>query len=141
MRRFRVVLLEIRRSNHGAAPGVMAHLVQRRPPDPMDSMIRGSNPVRSTRKLESLSESKYRSDSLLVCPTPRVKTHAYECTHVKDPVVHVKVQWIRETRKHCTQEKNTPKLGSAVLWLLAFPGESSQNFPCIALGQENYRTI
>ena len=31
------------------------------------------------------------------------------------------------------------KLGSAVLWLLAFPGESSQNFfPCISLGQEHY---
>ena len=29
-------------------------------------------------------------------------------------------------------------LGGAVLWLLAFPGESSPIFPCIALGQESY---
>ena len=28
-------------------------------------------------------------------------------------------------------------LGSAVLWLLAFPGESSPNFLCISLGQES----
>ena len=40
-------------------------------------------------------------DSLSVCPTPRVYTHAYErpCTHVKDPVVRVRVRWIMETRK------------------------------------------
>ena len=25
-------------------------------------------------------------------------------THVKDPVVHVSIRWITETRKHCTQE-------------------------------------
>ena len=30
------------------------------------------------------------------------------------------------------------KMSSAILWLLAFPGESSPNFPCMALGQENY---
>ena len=29
---------------------VVAQLVERRPRDPMDSMIRGSNPVRSSRK-------------------------------------------------------------------------------------------
>ena len=32
----------------------------------------------------------------------------------------------------------TKKLGSAVLWLLAFLVDSSPNFPCIALGQESY---
>ena len=44
-----------------------------------------------------------------------------------------------ETPKHFTQENILfKKLGSAVLWLLTFPEESSQNFLCIALGQESY---
>ena len=48
--------------------------------DSMDSMISGSNPVRSTRKKKvSFSESKCCADSLSVCPTyPRVywlRTH------------------------------------------------------------------
>ena len=30
------------------------------------------------------------------------------------------------------------KLGSVVLWLLAFSSESSPNLPCIALGKESY---
>ena len=30
------------------------------------------------------------------------------------------------------------ELGSAVLWLLAFPGEGSRNFQCISLGQERF---
>ena len=30
----------------------------------------------------------------------------------------------------------TVKLGSAVPWLLAFPGQSSPNFPCVTLGQK-----
>ena len=36
-----------------------------------------------------------------MCPTPRVHTHAYErpCTHIKHPVVHVRVRWMMETRK------------------------------------------
>ena len=42
-------------------------------------------------------------DSLSVCPTPVCfYMHAYErpCTHVKDPVVHVRVpRWTKETRK------------------------------------------
>ena len=37
------------------------------------------------------------------------------------------------TRKHCTQKK----LGSAVLWLLAFPEESSPNFAYIVLGEKS----
>ena len=35
------------------------------------------------------------------------------------------------------KERETKKLGSADLWLFAFPGESSPNFLCTALGQEN----
>ena len=44
-----------------------------------DSMGRGSNPVRSTRKLiceRFFSESKCCAESLSVCPTPRVYTRA-----------------------------------------------------------------
>ena len=50
----------------------------------------------------------------------------YICSHVKDPVVHVRVRWIMETLKtpsmHC-------RLGSAILSQLAFPGEGNPNFP------------
>ena len=56
---------------------VVTQWVERRPRDPMDSMTRGSNPVRSTRKVcKSFSESKCCASSLSVCPTPRVYTHA-----------------------------------------------------------------
>ena len=34
--------------------------------------------------------------------------------------------------------KMLDRLGSTVLWLIAFPGENSPNFSCIALGQESY---
>ena len=47
------------------------------------------------------------------------------CAHVKDPVVHDRVQWIMETLKHpaCT-------IGWAARLLhLAFPGESNLYFP------------
>ena len=56
---------------------VVSQLVERRPRDPMDSMTRGSNPVRSTIKhCESFSESKCCTDSLSVCPTPVwISTH------------------------------------------------------------------
>ena len=41
------------------ARDVVAQLVERRPRDPMGAMDRGSNPVRSARKIcESFSESK-----------------------------------------------------------------------------------
>ena len=33
-----------------------------------------------------------------------------------------------------TGHRGKTHLGSAILWLLTFPGESSPNFPCIALG-------
>ena len=52
---------------------VVAQLIELRPrpQNPMDSMIRGSNPIRSTRKIcESFSESKCCADSSSVCPTP-----------------------------------------------------------------------
>ena len=57
--------------------GVVAQWVERRPRDPMDSMTRGSNPVRSTRKIcESFSELKCCADLLSVCPTPvYTRTH------------------------------------------------------------------
>ena len=64
-----------------------------------DPKVEGSNPVRSTRK--TFLSQKGCADSLSVCPTPHVHTHAYErpCTHVKDPIVHVRVRWIMKTRK------------------------------------------
>ena len=56
---------------------VVAQLIEHRPRNPMDFMTRGSNPVRSIRNTgESFSESKCCADSLSVCPTPRVYTHA-----------------------------------------------------------------
>ena len=56
---------------------VVAQLVERLPRDPMDSMTRGSNPVRSIRNIcESCSESKCCADSLSVCYTPVcIRTH------------------------------------------------------------------
>ena len=57
--------------------------------------VEGSNPVRSTEK--TLSFSRVKKVVLIRC----WYTHAYErpCTHFKDPVVHVRVQWIKETQK------------------------------------------
>ena len=47
---------------------------------------------------------------------PRVHTHAYErpCTHVKDPVVHVRVWWVMDTfatlrMEERRRKKPTPK--------------------------------
>ena len=40
------------------------------------------------------------------------------CTHVKDPVVHVRVRWIMETQKTPSMHS---RLGSATLSQLAFP--------------------
>ena len=83
---------------------------ERRPRDPMNSMTRDSNAVRSTRQIcKCFSESKYCADSLSVCPGHlRVYTHSYERAHVKAPVVHVRLRWIMETQKQpactCTPE-------------------------------------
>ena len=114
-----------------AYPGdVVAQLVERRSAPRYNGFHdQRFESVRSTRTIcESFSESKSCADSLTMCTTPRVYTHAHEWsrTCVKDPVVHVRDRWITETRKHWTQEKQQ-QLGSAVPWLLAFPGESSPN--------------
>ena len=63
--------------------------------------VEGSNPVRSTRNQNFELCWKGYADSLSVCPTPSVYTHASErpCTHVKDPVVIVRIRWIMETWK------------------------------------------
>ena len=71
---------------------------------------------------------------LCVCVrTARTQIYA----HVKDPIsICYKRLGLTaggmKTQKHCTQGTKK-KLGSAVLWLLAFPGESSPNFLCLAL--------
>ena len=49
-------------------------------------------------------------------------------------VVKESSRWYGNT-KHSTHGKT---LGSAVLWLLAFPGESCPNFLCITLGKDSY---
>ena len=59
---------------------------------PVDSRSKdlSSNPTRKCVRVFP-SHNVLLSDSLSVCPTPRVYTH------VKDPVVHVRVRWITET--------------------------------------------
>ena len=79
-------------SSYMCGDGV-AQLVERRPQDPMDSITRGSNPVRSTRKICEFFSQKCCADSLSVCPIN------YHIMHIKDPVVDVSVGWITETRK------------------------------------------
>ena len=78
---------------------------------------------------------------ICLCLTP-LHAHTQICAPVKDPISICRKRvgltaGDLETWKHCTQEKEK-KLGSAILWLLAFPMENSLNFPCIALGQESY---
>ena len=60
----------------------VAQLVERWPRDPMNSMTRGSKPVKSTRTIsESFSESKCCADSLSECPTPVcTRMHKNVCT-------------------------------------------------------------
>ena len=57
-------------------------LIQRRTRDPMYSMTRSSNPIRSTsNNCDSFSESKCCADSLSVCPNPVCTcTHKNVCT-------------------------------------------------------------
>ena len=57
---------------------------------------------------------------------PRVQLHALTSAHVKDPVVLVRVPWIRATLKHLAC---TGGLGSSTLSQQAFPGESNPLFP------------
>ena len=54
-----------------------------------------------------------------VCTTPFAIACIYICAHVKDHVVHVRVQWITKTPSmHC-------RLGIATLSQLTFPGEDN----------------
>ena len=48
------------------------------------------------------------------------------CVHVKDPVVHVRVRWMKETLKTPSMHR---RLGSATLSQLAFPREKQPDFP------------
>ena len=68
----------------------VTQVVERQTPDPK---TRGSNPVRSTRKI---CNQKCCADSLMVCPTP-VCIRMHKNVHVYDPVVHVRVWWITKT--------------------------------------------
>ena len=62
------------------------------------------------------------------------RTHI--CAHVKDPISICRKRvgltaGGMKTRKHCVQEEKEKKkkmLGSAVLWLLAFPGGKQPEF-------------
>ena len=47
---------------------------------------------------------------------------------------------ITRARQKNTAHRENKKMGSAVLWLLAFPG-GARIFPCIALGLESYHLI
>ena len=73
-----------------------------------------------TKNLRGCHSQTCYADSLSVCPTPR--------THVKDPVVHVRVLWIAETRKNpactlltegsmclCTEKHKNCRFGSGPL--------------------------
>ena len=69
--------------------------------------------------------------------------HTQMCAHAKDSIsiCHKRVGLTAggmETQKHCTQGKKK-KLGSTILWLFAFPRESSPNVLFIALGQGRYQ--
>ena len=55
---------------------VVAQLVERWPRDPMDSMVRGSNPVRSTSKNCEFFWVKMLCCLVVGVPHPRVYTHA-----------------------------------------------------------------
>ena len=72
-----------------------------------------------------LPESTFSADSYSVCTPPCAIACIYLCVHVKDSIVHVRIQWIMETLKHpaCTI--------AWVAWLsqLAFPREGNLNFP------------
>ena len=72
-----------------------------------------------------LPESTFSADSYSVCTPPCAIACIYLCVHVKDSIVHVRIQWIMETCKHpaCT-------VGwVAQLLQLAFPGKSNLYCP------------
>ena len=77
----------------------VAQLIERQPQDQMDSMTQGSNLV-STRtncdfffRVKNVVLTRRRCAQPPVCIYTCTRSH----THVKDPVVHVKVWWITET--------------------------------------------
>ena len=76
-----------------------------------DPKVEGSNPIRSTRKTSTFSESKRLCWLAVSVLNPRVYTHEYErpCTHITDPVVHVRVRWIMEHKnnQHALVPKKT----------------------------------
>ena len=65
-----------------------------------DPQVEGSNPFRQEHKpTKFFPRFKEVVLTLSVGPTPvRIRTHTKEHAHVKDPVVHVRVPWITETR-------------------------------------------
>ena len=97
-------------------------------------MTRGTNPVWSTHT---------NCDSVRVFPSQNVVLTGYrfapppcvyagkERSHVKDPVVHVRVRWITEPRKHCTGKNNwvAPYYGCTLS-----PGGKHPEFPVHCIG-------
>ena len=65
-----------------------------------------------------LPESTFSADSVTASIKPHAQSHAFISAHVKDPVVHVGVQWIMETLKHPAS-----RLGSVTLVAAGFPQE------------------
>ena len=51
-----------------------------------------------------LPQSTFSADSLTVHTLPCALACIHICVHIKDPIVHVRVQWVMETLKHpaCT---------------------------------------
>ena len=68
---------------------------------------------------------------------PCANTRIRICAHGKDPVVHVRVRWIKETLKTSSMHRG---LGIATLSQLALPMESNPNFAMreIPSGQHSY---
>ena len=88
---------------------VVAQLVEHGPQDPIDSMIRGSNPSVAQEKIVTVFLSQNVVLARCRCaPPPCVHARIRTYMHVKDHVVHVRVWWIMETRKYptctCTPE-------------------------------------
>ena len=91
-----------------------------------DSKTRELNPVRSTRKHVDVSESKCCADSS-VCPTTAyARILEWSRTHVINPVVHVRLRWITNTRKHFTQENTHQKTWVAPYYGSLSPGKAAR---------------
>ena len=102
----------------------VAHLVKHQTQDPKTG---GMNPacVRSTRKnCEFFFSQKRCADSLSVCPTPCVYTHAQEWSHkhVKDPVVHQGIE-PRLIRFEFWHSKHSPLMHKLLLYIKGHRGE------------------